>query len=90
MSYPVLRSNQAFAHVEVRIGTGPAGWNDLEPFYDGPCHAGQQWEGGEGEKLAVRHCMMPDDPGSSLSQPYVVKGESGLGNGQQQLLKFPT
>jgi len=89
MTYPVLQLTGDFAHVEIRKGRGAAGWNDLTPVYSGEGCNGQQWQGAEGEKLAGRCCLMPDDAGSTLSQPYVVAGQNGLDAGSPQLLRFP-
>lgn len=66
MSYPLLEAERAYAHVEVRQGRGATGWNQLDPCFSGPCTAGQRWDGAEGAKLAVRHCLYPGDPDSTL------------------------
>lgn len=89
MSFPVLQSAKSYALVQVRIGRGATGWSGLNPLYEGPCCADQKWQGDEGEKLAVRHCMWPDDPDSTLSQPYIVAGTEGQLVGHPELLRFP-
>ena len=90
MSYPVLEAARGFARVEVREGRGAAGWGQMVAIFDGPCDGGQQWKGGEGDKLAARHCLWPDDPASSMSQPYTVAGTGGLQAGRRELLRFPS
>jgi len=90
MSFPMLVARKHFARVEIRIGRGAAGWNDLDPFYTGPCTTNQTWSGDEGDKLAARHCMWPSDPDSTMSQPYIVAGVEGLGEGAPERLEFPS
>ena len=90
MSYPVLEATKAFARVEVRSGAGASGWNSMATVYDGECERGQSWAGGEGEKLAARHCLWPNDSGSTMSQPYVVSGTAGLEVGRAERLRFPS
>lgn len=90
MSFPVLQSAKSYAHVEVRIGRGATGWSGLDPLFAGPCSANQKWQAGEGEKLAVRHCLWPDDPDSTLSQPYLVSGIEGQLVGKPEFLRFPS
>ena len=90
MTYPVLLAARGYAHIEVREGSGAAGWNQMSEIFAGACTAGQSWSGGEGGKLAARHCMWPDDPGSTLSQPYIQSSTAGLQPGVRELLRFPS
>lgn len=90
MSFPVLQAARAYARVEVRTGRGATGWSGLQPLYEGECSANQKWEGEEGDKLAVRHCMWPSDPDSTMSQPYIVSGVEGQLVGHPELLRFPS
>lgn len=90
MSFPMLIARKKFARVEIRIGRGAAGWNELDVLYEGPCNANKTWRGDEGEKLAARHCMWPSDPDSTMSLPYVVAGTEGLGVGSAEQLEFPS
>lgn len=90
MSFPLLVARKHFARVEIRIGRGAAGWNQLDVLYEGPCPSNESWHGDEGEKLAARHCMWPSDPDSTMSLPYVVAGVEGLAEGSAEQLEFPS
>ncbi len=89
MTYPVLRLTKDYALVEVRKGRGAMRWRDMAPVFAGPANAGQEWQGGEGEKLCAKHCRWPTDPNSGLSLRYCAAGHEGLGTGKPALVKFP-
>jgi hypothetical protein len=86
MSFPLLRISQDCDHVEVRKGKGATGWNGLTEVFSGPAGAGDEWRGGEGEKLAACYRR---PTGNSMSLPYIVAGVAGLNTGRPDLLIFP-
>lgn len=90
MTYPVLQAARGFAKVDVRLGRGAAGWNQMTQIYCGACTRGQKWEGDEGDKLSASHCLMPNDPDSSMSLPYTQSSTEGLSPGVAELLRFPS
>jgi glutathione S-transferase len=90
MSYPLLRISGDYALVEVRKGRGSQRWDEMAEIFNGPASQGQEWKGGEGDKLSARHCMWPDDPASTRSLPYTVAGTPLLDVGKPKLREFPT
>lgn len=90
MTFPLLRVARGYAHVEVRRGRGAQRWEDMAEVFSGAATKGQEWKGGEGDKLSARHCMWPSDPSSTLSLPYSVSGTEGLGTGLPETLVFPS
>lgn len=86
----MLQITGDYALVEVRKGRAAERWEDMQPIHSGSASRGQEWKGAEGEKLWGRHCLWPNDPGSTLSQPYDVSSRAGLAVGQPRLLRFPT
>jgi hypothetical protein len=90
MTFPRLIARKKFARVEIRVGRGADGWDQLAVLYTGSCNANKAWSGEEGEKLAARHCLWPSDPDSTMSQPYLVSGVEGLGEGVPVTLEFPS
>ncbi len=89
MSFPLLRISDDYAHVEIRKGRGIDRWDDMEEIFTGAAEQGQEWRAGEGAKLSAKHCMMPDDPGSTLSLPVTVSGQNGLAVGEPRVRVFP-
>jgi len=90
MSYPLLRISEDNSHVEVRKGRGAQRWEEMEEIFNGAARKGQEWEGGEGDKLSARRCKWPkDDPCKDLSIAYWVNGLPGVGTGKPRLRVFP-
>jgi glutathione S-transferase len=89
MSFPLLKISGDYAHVEVRQGKGAQRWEEMSEIFKGAATKGQEWKGGEGDKLSARHCQMPDNPNSTLSLPYSVAGSALLDVGKPRKRVFP-
>lgn len=89
MTYPLLRLTSDHARVEVRKGRGAVRWKDMQIIHNGPAKAGQEWKGGEGEKLCGAVGKWPRDADSDLSLPYCISSKEGLGTGKPEVQEFP-
>ena len=90
MTFPLIEMSEYRAYVEVARGRKLDQWRDMFIDYRGPGAAGQTWTGDEGERLAIRYVLFPDDPNSELSwPPHVVDSERGLGVGKPRRLVVP-
>ena len=90
MSFPLLRISEDNSHVEVRKGHGAARWDDMEEIFNGAARKGQEWEGGEGDKLLARRCKWPkDSPCKDISVAISVKGWPAIDKGKPVIRVFP-